>query len=329
MDDDNNNNKQKHNIKEEERIILNVGGRIFETYRSTLQNSFRNSLLCTMFSERNRDLLIPNSRGEYFFDRSSDLFDYILNAYRTGEIEIPSHVPEKMFKLELDYFQLPIPQSLEKKLNNNFKSSPPHHCRSCINRSSSISSLAASAASSLQSNNNNNTTTTTNDESNNYINNNINNSKVDTQNNNNSNNNIDSDQLMLCGEGLKRLSLEKARQEAGEMLSLIKSYCYITLLKAAEQGKQSEIIQFKESDHPDFYSFVSNLRNRELLLHELVQDNFDVYFSEEFGRYYHSYLFHITFWSRYTAFDISSTDRLLNELRQKMTQLTAFLYKNT
>ncbi|KAF2070823.1 hypothetical protein CYY_007870 [Polysphondylium violaceum] len=312
-----------------------------------------------MFSERNKDLLIPNSRGEYFFDRSSSLFDYILNAYRTGEIEVPTNVPERMFKLELDYFQMPIPQSLEKKLNI----APPHHCRSCINRSSSISSLAASAAaisSNIPTRSTTTTTTTTNNNSNNdestnsasNTNNNRNEAdgtsspnryNLDNNNNVNSNNNVnnsnshndssnnnnDHDQLMLCGEGLKRLSLEKARQDAGEILSLIKSYCYITLLKAAEQGKQSEIIQFKESDHPDFYSFVSNLRNRELLLHELVQDNFDVYFSEEFGRYYHSYLFHITFWSRYTAFDISSTDRLLNELRQKMTQLTAFLYKNT
>ena len=57
---------QKNNMLE--RVILNVGGKRFETYVSTLK-SYPDTLLGAMFSDRNRDLRRPDSREEYFFDR--------------------------------------------------------------------------------------------------------------------------------------------------------------------------------------------------------------------------------------------------------------------
>ncbi|KYQ93879.1 hypothetical protein DLAC_05280 [Tieghemostelium lacteum] len=243
-------NLSKNNDRKDHRIILNVGGKRFETYSSTLEMSaFPNSLLSTMFSERNRELIRPDDRGEFFFDRSPKLFEYILNAYRTGEIDVPSHIPWKMFKKELDYFQLPTPPK------NNYK----------------------------------------------------------------------------LGDRLMNISIEKAREQTSEVLSGIKLYIYDQLTKAADAGKSSEIIQFKSGsvENEEFYSFVSNLRNRELLLLDLVNENLDVHFTEEFGRYYHSYLFQITFYTKFTSFEMSPTDQVLNELRHRVNQLSTFLYKET
>ncbi|GAM27711.1 hypothetical protein SAMD00019534_108870, partial [Acytostelium subglobosum LB1] len=242
-----------HLLKEREhRIVLNVGGRRFETYKSTFANH-PTTLLGVMFSERNSHLLCPDANGEFFFDRSPALFEAVLDFYRssTGEIEPPQPYTWKQLQKEIDYFQLPV--------------APRDTAEPAL------------------------------------------------------------------GERLFRLSLARARQDVGATLDKIKLHIIDTLYKAAEQGKQAEIIQFKStsSGTEEFYSFVSNLRNRELLLHDLMNDNLDVSFSEEFGSFYHSYLFQITFWTRYTrskSGDIPPADQILNEFRQKINQLSDILY---
>eukprot|EP01133_Synstelium_polycarpum_P016997 gene16997-20227_t len=116
------------------------------------------------------------------------------------------------------------------------------------------------------------------------------------------------DDSLTLGERLFRLSLSRARMEVEPVLNRIKAHIVDLLYEAAEQGKQAQIVQFRSSTstrsdgdpNEEFYSFVSNLRNRELLLHDLMNENLDVTFSEEFGSVYHSYLFQITFWTRYT-----------------------------
>ncbi|CAJ0913279.1 9799_t:CDS:2 [Entrophospora sp. SA101] len=73
----------------EERIILNVGGIKYETYRSTLI-AFPETLLGTMFQERNNELLNStnnnneSNKDEYFFDRNGKAFHYIMEWYRNG-----------------------------------------------------------------------------------------------------------------------------------------------------------------------------------------------------------------------------------------------------
>ncbi|CAG8804539.1 31981_t:CDS:2 [Gigaspora margarita] len=105
-----------------ERIILNVGGVRYETYRSTLI-AYPTTLLGAMFADRNKELLCPVN-GEHFIDRDGQLFRYILQFYRTGKMfwndahltstlsnDITSTIPisrEELFS-EIDYFQLPIP----------------------------------------------------------------------------------------------------------------------------------------------------------------------------------------------------------------------------
>ncbi|RGB31360.1 hypothetical protein C1646_262429 [Rhizophagus diaphanus] len=54
--------------RKDERIVLNIGGIKYETYRSTL-TAYPDTLLGTMFQERNEELLKPNE-NEYFFDRN-------------------------------------------------------------------------------------------------------------------------------------------------------------------------------------------------------------------------------------------------------------------
>ncbi|CAG8434807.1 4190_t:CDS:2 [Scutellospora calospora] len=102
-------------INSNERIILNVGGIKYETYRSTL-TAHPETLLGTMFQERNQSLLHPTNNNEYFFDRDGHLFRYIMQFYRTGEIFWPeesyftnSYVSRRELDLELDYFQIPYP----------------------------------------------------------------------------------------------------------------------------------------------------------------------------------------------------------------------------
>ena len=72
-----------------------------------------------MFSERNRNLLKPNYKGEYFFDRngedsfdrltsSGEVFSIILDFYRTDKLCVPPSVNDDLLQDELEYFQLPV-----------------------------------------------------------------------------------------------------------------------------------------------------------------------------------------------------------------------------
>ncbi|CAI2169484.1 1794_t:CDS:2 [Funneliformis geosporum] len=72
----------------EDRIILNVGGIKYETFRSTL-TAYPDTLLGIMFSERNKEMLHPTNVNEYFFDRDGYIFRYILQYYRTGQVHWP------------------------------------------------------------------------------------------------------------------------------------------------------------------------------------------------------------------------------------------------
>jgi hypothetical protein len=104
-----------------DRVVLNVGGRyrrdaahvkraqntrLFETCVATLQK-YPDSLLGTMFHERNRELLKPDEQGRYFLDRNPEAFECILNFYRTGKLRVSAMISEPVLKLELDYFGIP------------------------------------------------------------------------------------------------------------------------------------------------------------------------------------------------------------------------------
>lgn len=92
---------------EDARVVLNVGGTRYETFRSTLVK-YPDSLLGAMFSRRNLHLLRADPRdGSFFFDRSGAAFEGIINFYRTGKIFVPTAVSREAMEAEVEYWQIP------------------------------------------------------------------------------------------------------------------------------------------------------------------------------------------------------------------------------
>lgn len=92
-------NELKDDLNNDERLILNVGGIKYETFRSTL-TTYPDTLLGTMFQKRNSALLHPSynekSICEYFFDRNGRAFHYILEYYRTGKFFLENIRPSNL-----------------------------------------------------------------------------------------------------------------------------------------------------------------------------------------------------------------------------------------
>lgn len=80
--------KRKKNKNSRETVIINVGGQIFETYKSTLCR-----LRTPVFhSDDKMELYYRKSHKDYFFDRDPSAFGSILNFLRTGELHIPTNM---------------------------------------------------------------------------------------------------------------------------------------------------------------------------------------------------------------------------------------------
>ncbi|CAI2164388.1 12070_t:CDS:2 [Funneliformis geosporum] len=110
----------------DERIILNVGGIKYETYRSTL-TAYPKTLLGTMFHPRNRAMLHPTNGNEYFIDRNGYIFHYVMEYYRTGNIVWrPS-------------FELPIGNSASLKSSNSSTTTVSSTSSTSNNNNTSIS----------------------------------------------------------------------------------------------------------------------------------------------------------------------------------------------
>eukprot|EP01118_Nematostelium_gracile_P010358 TRINITY_DN3559_c1_g1_i2.p1 TRINITY_DN3559_c1_g1~~TRINITY_DN3559_c1_g1_i2.p1 ORF type:complete len:319 (-),score=66.20 TRINITY_DN3559_c1_g1_i2:3-959(-) len=97
--------------KTKSQINLNVGGQRFSTSRSTL-TSIEDTYFYAMLSS---DQWKPNEYGEYFVDRSPKYFQRIIDFMRSGELIFDdlSGKEKKEIKIELDYYQIPIPESLK------------------------------------------------------------------------------------------------------------------------------------------------------------------------------------------------------------------------
>jgi hypothetical protein len=89
-------------------IKLNVGGRHFETYQSTLLK-YPHTTLARMITS---SLAKTNDQGEYFFDRNSSLFDTILDIYRTGQINCPHHINPQQLREELTFWGFDVPDNI-------------------------------------------------------------------------------------------------------------------------------------------------------------------------------------------------------------------------
>ncbi|XP_013927634.1 PREDICTED: potassium voltage-gated channel subfamily C member 1-like [Thamnophis sirtalis] len=90
----------------EEKISLNIGGLRFETYASTLQ-AFPGTRLCRLTEPQAATTFDydPDTK-EFFFDRSSCLFEEVLNYYRTKELHCPDLTCKSALDEELAFWGL-------------------------------------------------------------------------------------------------------------------------------------------------------------------------------------------------------------------------------
>jgi len=105
-------------VRPAERVLLNVGGKHFETTRRTLTAALTvapDSLLGAMFNGRHKGRLQPNGEGRIFIDRNGAMFEYILDflrGYSTGDknaafaIRALSETQMVVMRHELDYYGL-------------------------------------------------------------------------------------------------------------------------------------------------------------------------------------------------------------------------------
>lgn len=86
----------------ENRVVLNVGGIRFETYKTTLKKIPATRLSRLTEALANYDPVL----NEYFFDRHPGVFGQILNYYRTGKLHYPTDVCGPLFEEELEFWGL-------------------------------------------------------------------------------------------------------------------------------------------------------------------------------------------------------------------------------
>ncbi|XP_067095616.1 A-type voltage-gated potassium channel KCND3-like [Osmerus mordax] len=90
--------------RQDEMIVLNVSGRHFQTWRSTLDR-FPDTLL----GSSEKDFFYDEHANEYFFDRDPDAFRSVLNFYRTGKLHYPRCECIQAYDEELAFFGI-IPE---------------------------------------------------------------------------------------------------------------------------------------------------------------------------------------------------------------------------
>ncbi|TPP58971.1 potassium voltage-gated channel protein Shal [Fasciola gigantica] len=86
-------------VTQDRKIIINVSGRRFETWRSTLEK-FPDTLLGSDEKEYFREI----NSDEYFFDRDPELFRFIIAYYRSGKLHLPKDTCVTAYHEELLYF---------------------------------------------------------------------------------------------------------------------------------------------------------------------------------------------------------------------------------
>ncbi|XP_009994900.1 PREDICTED: potassium voltage-gated channel subfamily C member 1-like [Chaetura pelagica] len=89
-----------------EKIILNIGGVRYETYRSTLQ-TFPGTKLCNLTEPDAPSIYdYDPTTKEFFFDRSAEVFSYVLNYYRTKHFHCPVNTCRSVLEEELAFWEI-------------------------------------------------------------------------------------------------------------------------------------------------------------------------------------------------------------------------------
>jgi len=84
---------------EDEKIVINVSGRRFETWQNTLEK-----YPDTLLGSNEKDFFFDEDLKEYFFDRDPEVFRHILNYYRTGKLHFPKQECLTQYDEELAFF---------------------------------------------------------------------------------------------------------------------------------------------------------------------------------------------------------------------------------
>lgn len=90
-------------VTQPNKIVINVGGVKFETYKSTLRN-LPDTRLAWLTETKSDNPDFDPVTGEYFFDRHPNMFLMILNYYRTGKLHVPSDICGPAFEDELAFW---------------------------------------------------------------------------------------------------------------------------------------------------------------------------------------------------------------------------------
>ncbi|XP_035665728.1 potassium voltage-gated channel protein Shal-like [Branchiostoma floridae] len=83
------------------RLVFNVSGRRFETWKSTLDK-----LPDTFLGSTEKEAYFDDDTKEYHFNRDPEIFRYILNYYRTGQLHYPKCECIDAYDAELNFFGL-------------------------------------------------------------------------------------------------------------------------------------------------------------------------------------------------------------------------------
>lgn len=90
------------NESKKDRIILNIGGKRFEPYQSTLKN--QPDMPLAWITDNKEKLDYDPETGELFFDRHPVVFAQILNYFQTGKLHCPRGMCGPCFQNELTYW---------------------------------------------------------------------------------------------------------------------------------------------------------------------------------------------------------------------------------
>ncbi|XP_021346658.1 potassium voltage-gated channel protein Shaw-like isoform X2 [Mizuhopecten yessoensis] len=93
-------NTESCKYKNRETVILNVGGQVFETLKTTLKR------LKTCKLARDSEMMkhYRETKGDFFFDRDPQAFSVILNYLRTGELHLPTYLCGPALQREFEYW---------------------------------------------------------------------------------------------------------------------------------------------------------------------------------------------------------------------------------
>ena len=86
-------------VQSDEKVRINVSGKIFETWRHTLEK-FPDTLL----GSNEKEFFYDEDCREFFFDRDPDFFRHILSYYRSGKMHYPKAECITAFEEEMSFF---------------------------------------------------------------------------------------------------------------------------------------------------------------------------------------------------------------------------------